>query len=311
MVDTEGISDPWPAILDEIALVRLLLGISDDWVICRASSRVVSLASREITSLEVWGFQALLDREAQHLEEQSALRAFRLATAGLKQPRNDQPAGHGAGNRNRNRRSRPGVDRHAGSDRSGDCERSKDRSSDTMSDGAAFTCDVARAERPRRRRARATSAAEDAGGRSDAPEKGDEGDGQASSRVAVKPVRMSVAGGNVLETIGSVTICKVFRHGTLHALSLQCKRHRDLGEGDHVQCARDLTLSKGFTQDEAIRRLKRWYISGLYDNEWPADSMRTQHKSLGGQLLRDFADGSPEWGEIGNDDLDALIEAHK
>ena len=111
---------------------------------------------------------------------------------------------------------------------------------------------------------------------------------------------------NVLEVVGPVKICKVFSAGVLARLSLQCNRHKDLGEMDSVQCARDLTLAKGLTIPEAIRRLKRWYVAGLSDHDWPADSHRSTHKTLGGQLLRGFADDS-EWGGINSDELDKLI----
>ena len=116
-----------------------------------------------------------------------------------------------------------------------------------------------------------------------------------------------VAEDNILEVIGHVKICKVFRAGKLHALSLQCNRHKDLGEADSVQCARDLTLAKGLSQEEAVRRLKRWYVAGLVDHEWPADAQRSTHKKLGGQLLKAFADGS-EWGGEDMDELDQLIK---
>ena len=110
-----------------------------------------------------------------------------------------------------------------------------------------------------------------------------------------------------MEVLGPVKICKVFRAGKLHALSLQCGRHRDLGEHDSVTCARDLTLAKGLSQEEAVRRLKRWYVAGLADHAWPADKLRSTHKPMGGKLLKGFADGS-EWGAEDMDELNQLIE---
>ena len=109
-----------------------------------------------------------------------------------------------------------------------------------------------------------------------------------------------VAEDKVLEVLGPVKMCKVFRQGKLHALSLQCGRHRDLGELDSVTCARDLTLAKGFSQEEAVRRLKRWYVAGLADHDWPADKLRSTHKQLGGILLKGFADDS-DWGIPGHE----------
>jgi len=274
-VQVEGASTCWPDILDEMSLVRLLRRVSDDWVIWRASSRVASLSTREVTASEELAFETLCAKEEQHREEQAALRAFRLATEGPKKHRNDR--------------------RMDGSDSGGD-----------DSDGAAFTQDVAKSRRMRKRRRGV--------GHDGEPQKADTGgesieknDDKASGRVVRKPLRVSQVGGNVLEKIGDVTICKVFRGGALHALSLQCGRHRDAGEGADVQCARDLTLVKGLAQDEAIRRLKRWYVAGLSDAEWPDHAKRSEHKRLGGQLLKGLADGT-EWGDVGDDDLDLLIK---
>ncbi len=78
------------------------------------------------------------------------------------------------------------------------------------------------------------------------------------------------------------------------------------GEADSVQCARDLTLAKGLTEEEAVRRLKRWYVAGLSDESWPLASLRSKHKSLRGMLLRDFADSS-EWSKLSTTDIDELI----
>ena len=272
-VQVEGASTCWPDILDEMTLIRLLRQVSDDWVIWRASSRVVSLSTREVTALEELTFETLCAKEEQHREEQAALRAFRLATEGPKNKRSD--------------RCMDGI-APGGED----------------SEGEAFKLDVARSSKRRRHLRKVEDDGE--------PQEADSGDGsikkdddKATGRVR-KPLRVSQVGGNVLEKIGGVTICKVLRHGTLHAISLQCGRHRDAGEAAGVQCARDLTLAQGLTQDEAIRRLKRWYVAGLTDADWPGDTQRSCHKKLGGQLLKGFADGT-DWSDIGDDDLDRII----
>ena len=266
----EGTSKCWPDILDEMTLIRLLRQVSDDWVIWRASSQVVSLSTREVTALEELTFEALCAKEDQHREEQAALRAFRLATEGPKKKRSDR------------------------------CKDDTDGGED--SDGEAFTRDVARCSRRRRREVERDGEQQkaDPGEGSDRKE-----DDKAIGQVR-KPLRVSKVGENVLEKIGDVSICKVFRAGALHAISLQCGRHRDAGEATSVQCARDLTLAKGLSQDEAIRRLKRWYVAGLSDADWPGDTQRSSHKKLGGQLLKGFADGT-DWSDIGDDDLDRII----
>ena len=102
-------------------------------------------------------------------------------------------------------------------------------------------------------------------------------------------------------------IIRVMRNGEVSALSLQCNRHNNALDKVSDQCARDLTLITGLSQDEAVRRLKRWYVAGLADADWDRGKERNQHGKLGGKSLRHFADDDPEWGGIAEADLDMLI----
>ena len=116
-----------------------------------------------------------------------------------------------------------------------------------------------------------------------------------------------VGGDNVLEIVGGVVIVRVMRHGECVALSLQCNRHKNASDKVSDRCARDLTLIEDLSVDEAVRRLKRWYVAGLSDADWDRDREREQHSKLGGKSLRLFADANPDWGSISGTDLDMLI----
>ena len=122
-----------------------------------------------------------------------------------------------------------------------------------------------------------------------------------------EPGRRRAGVDNVVEIVGSVKICRVMRKGVGKALSLQCNRHNNAADKVSDQCARDLTLIKDLSEDEAVRRLKRWYIAGLQDADWDRATERYQHGKLGGKNLRHFADADPEWGAFTGADLNMLI----
>ena len=122
-----------------------------------------------------------------------------------------------------------------------------------------------------------------------------------------EPGRRRAGVDNVVEIVGSVKICRVMRKGVCKALSLQCNRHNNAADKVSDQCARDLTLIKDLSEDEAVRRLKRWYIAGLDDADWDKDTERTQHGKLGGMSLRYFADTDARWGSMAEADLNMLI----
>ena len=73
-----------------------------------------------------------------------------------------------------------------------------------------------------------------------------------------------------------------------------CKNHVDHA-GDTVTCKKHVTFGKsGLTSQDLMLRLKRWLIAGLDDSNWDADGQRSQHLSMGGVFLREFADGLSE-----------------
>ena len=61
-----------------------------------------------------------------------------------------------------------------------------------------------------------------------------------------------------------------------------------------------------FTHASAIKlRLKRWVVAGLV-HPFPEDSQRQCHIALGGKSLEEFG-SSGSWGDMGHDDMDALM----
>ena len=66
-------------------------------------------------------------------------------------------------------------------------------------------------------------------------------------------------------------------------------------------------MVKGLSEDEAVRRLKRWYVAGLHATAWDVITARSQHLKLGGRLLRNFGDTYLGWGGTTGIELDLLI----
>ena len=95
---------------------------------------------------------------------------------------------------------------------------------------------------------------------------------------------------NVEEDFGKVFIRRVYRRGESepYAFSIRCGRQFNAG-CDPYQCERQLSIFS-LSPGEVKRRLKRWVLAGLHDNDWPADAQRTEHNQLGGFLLREYAD---------------------
>ena len=276
-----GSAVPWPDITDEEDLVRSLIGVSPSWSIWEASSSVTtSTLRRQVIDLVELKLAVLVEMEELENEQRAALRLLQSVT----EAKEGKPQAKRTTTRAK-RTKRRAFDKDSG------CSTSVDSNFE----------DLRSADREARRKEGAEKTSEKKKGKADA-----DVDAAAAPKKKLK-VSTRVAEDNILEVIGRVKICKVFRAGKLHALSLQCNRHKDLGEVDSVQCARDLTLAKGLSQEEAVRRLKRWYVAGLVDHEWPADAQRSTHKKLGGQLLKAFADGS-EWGGEDMDELDQLIK---
>ena len=50
----------------------------------------------------------------------------------------------------------------------------------------------------------------------------------------------------------------------------------------------------GLSREDLFLRLKRWLIAGLDDGDWEEDEKRSRHVGMGGQHLRDFAEGLSE-----------------
>ena len=105
-----------------------------------------------------------------------------------------------------------------------------------------------------------------------------------------------------------MTICKLHRGGSLSGFSINCGRHFNAAD-DHSKacCARDLSLVESLSEEEAVRRLKRWFVAGLHDHDWDTPNKRQAHGKLGGKSLAHFADNKEGWGELDNAILNELI----
>ena len=67
------------------------------------------------------------------------------------------------------------------------------------------------------------------------------------------------------------------------------------------------------TNDECMRRLKRWFITGnqlTMEATWPADRQRDSHIYIcGGRRLNEFASDTDIWRTVSDDDLNMMCSA--
>ena len=97
-----------------------------------------------------------------------------------------------------------------------------------------------------------------------------------------------------------------------------CRRHRNAADLDGAPpCMKHLALgtveATRMTNDECMRRLKRWFITGnqpALEETWPADRQRDWHiHHCGGYRLQEFASDNPTWASVSDDDLDMMCLA--
>ena len=296
----EGLGNTWPDVLDETTLIRALLKVSTQWVFSLAVSQSISLSRYRVTQFREIPFEAAVERAENSLEEAAALRAFKLAVGGLAKARKAT-------------KKRTSANTKFGRPATGSRDKIPSSSaSGFVSDTEEWWTDVVKGGLHKRAK-RASSAEVD--GRSVSGEVGgSSGLGGADRTIVAEKLRPAARGprrvgkDNVLEIVGgAVTICRVMRNGECCALSLQCNRHNNAADTVSDHCARDLTFIKDLSEDEAVRRLKRWFIAGLQDADWDRNTERSQHSKLGGRSLRQFADADPVWGGMAHEDLDMLI----
>ena len=122
----------------------------------------------------------------------------------------------------------------------------------------------------------------------------------ASGHVARATDLRRKTGSNVEEDFGNVWISRVYKRGNSepHAFSLKCNRHSN-GSECALVCRREFGISD-MSRGEAKRRLKRWFVAGLDDTDWPSEQKRLSHSKIGGFQLRQFSDdkGGPSEEEL-------------
>ena len=120
----------------------------------------------------------------------------------------------------------------------------------------------------------------------------------------------SSRGQREVEKFGVVSISEVVDNGVLRGYGITCKRPSHVNSNDRLGtiCQKQCTLGD-MSHEECRRRLKRWYIAGGHDSDWDPDKRRSTHLVLGGKRLVRFADGAEGWGQMDDDDLDALARA--
>jgi len=81
--------------------------------------------------------------------------------------------------------------------------------------------------------------------------------------------------------------------GEAYACGARCNGHVN---ADNARvCKKFVTIgSSGLSVEVITLRLKRWLVAGLDSDDWRGDDLQRQHVDLGGQHLRDFANGLTE-----------------
>ena len=118
------------------------------------------------------------------------------------------------------------------------------------------------------------------------------GRGRGRGRGAVAPV----AGGDPAETWAPFELATIYRQGVMVGCGATCGRHLDDVRKTDDPCKKQVTIGKGGELDEPTLklRLKRWLVAGLLEEHKWGTEQRSSHLLLGGQHLRQFAEGLDE-----------------
>ena len=114
-------------------------------------------------------------------------------------------------------------------------------------------------------------------------------------------------GSRVVEDCGA-RISAVMGHGRLIGFGIVCGRHNNASDKPGTRCKRQVLLGEGPTamsHQEAKLRLKRWYVSGhASEATWPAATKRTAHVKFGGLSLALLASDAAGWCDMSEAELD-------
>ena len=89
-------------------------------------------------------------------------------------------------------------------------------------------------------------------------------------------------------------IADVISCGEVVGVGATCGGHLNASEVGikNLQCKKQVTFGcSGLDRSVLVTRLKRWLLAGLADEMWDTEEKRPKHVGMGGQHLKDFADG--------------------
>ena len=96
------------------------------------------------------------------------------------------------------------------------------------------------------------------------------------------------------EAWGPWMIADVISCGEVVGVGATCGGHLNASEVGikNLQCKKQVTFGcSGLDRSVLVTRLKRWLLAGLADEMWDTEEKRSKHVGMGGQHLKDFADG--------------------
>ena len=115
--------------------------------------------------------------------------------------------------------------------------------------------------------------------------------------------------------LGLAQLSETREHGIHVGYRITCRRHKNAGDPDHIECKKDITMGKTadrLEERECRLRLKRWFLGGanrFNEDSWPEGAKRTYHTwKYGGSRLCELATDyelCPLFG-VEEDELDAL-----
>ena len=102
--------------------------------------------------------------------------------------------------------------------------------------------------------------------------------------------------GDRAEAWGPFELATIYRQGVMVGCGATCGRHLDDVRKTDDPCKKQVTFGKGGELDEPTLklRLKRWLVAGLLEEHKWGTEQRSSHVLLGGQHLRQFAEGLEE-----------------
>ena len=272
----------WPTITCEVQYLRSLASRAPVWEIHVLKSEVAALSERVVVGRALVDYGRLRAKEAEELVLKQAMRAFNMVASARR-----ARAGGGGGrergeSRGRGRGPDPGGEVTSSASSSSEVEENEEEQ---------YWREVVQEARAKGKKTK---------------KKPGEPPAPAASVPAPAPAGRE---SRVVGTIGPASIATIMRSGEKTGFGITCGRHLNDADTYGTVCKKALTIGKsGISDEEAVRRLKRWFVAGLQDTDWDAVACRKTHGGLGGMQLRDYGDDTA-WGEISDADLAELASA--